>query len=311
MEGHDESLMESTASSSIAGCIENSRLGYGDKQEGEYYNDNGDGQGGSNDSEHFTSKDKGNSDDVSEQSNNSYYVSDNEQSKCIEDDGDDEGVEGDSNDVGHNEQNEDSTEDDDDVSDNEQSKGVEGDSNDVSEGSIEDDDVSDNEQRNGIEGDSDDVGEQRKGIEDDSDDSDNEQFEIMEDDVCRSSISGSALYLGAPLSKEASWLACNYFSVTNHLSKCATSKLLELVSIHCSDINQCAKTPYQLWKQFMCEYDYTIQKYCSLCMQNLEGLNKCSEQHCRVNKAQTCYFAVLPFERHLRIIYSGKQACKF
>ena len=79
--------MESTASSSIAGCIENSRLEYGDKQEGEYYNDNGDGQGGSNDSEHFTSKDKGNSDDVSEQSNNSYYASDNEQSKCIEDDG--------------------------------------------------------------------------------------------------------------------------------------------------------------------------------------------------------------------------------
>ena len=49
------------------------------------------------------------------------------------------------------------------------------------------------------------------------------------------------LFSAAPISMKASWLACNYFAVTNNLSEAATKQLLDLIAIHCSETDQRAK----------------------------------------------------------------------
>ncbi|KAL5497143.1 hypothetical protein EMCRGX_G013563 [Ephydatia muelleri] len=67
--------------------------------------------------------------------------------------------------------------------------------------------------------------------------------------VLKKKLSLLPLYSDAPLSTKASWIACNYFSVTNNLSEAATKQLLDLIAIHCPKRDQCARSTYQLRKR--------------------------------------------------------------
>ena len=114
------------------------------------------------------------------------------------------------------------------------------------------------------------------------------------------------LYPRAPISKEASVLACNYFAITNKLSDAATKQLLDLIRIYCcSDATQFAPCMYKLKKLHICSNDFEMYRFCSQCMKKLDDLQLCSENTCGIKKAQACYLAFLPFHKHLTNIFTG------
>ena len=94
---------------------------------------------------------------------------------------------------------------------------------------------------------------------------------------------------------KASWLACNYFAVTNNLSEAATKQLLDLIAIHCSETDQCAKSTFQLRKRLNPFDDVEMHMYCSECMKELSDAKKCIDRNCR----SVCYLSILPFHQHL------------
>ena len=82
------------------------------------------------------------------------------------------------------------------------------------------------------------------------------------------------LYQGAPISVKASWLAANYFAVTNNLSDSTTKQLLDLIAIHCPETNSFATSTFQLRNKLNCD-EADIFMYCSRCMNKIVMSNKC------------------------------------
>ena len=114
------------------------------------------------------------------------------------------------------------------------------------------------------------------------------------------------LYSDAPLSTKASWIACNYFSVTNNLSEAATKQLLDLIAIHCPKRDQCARSTYQLRKRLNPFDDVEMHMYCSECMKELKDTKKCIDRNCRRKRSKVCYLSLLPFHQHLSTIFSSR-----
>ena len=113
------------------------------------------------------------------------------------------------------------------------------------------------------------------------------------------------LYQGAPISVKASWLATNYFTVTNNLSDSTTEQLLDLIAIHCPKTNLFARSTFQLRNKLNCD-ESDIFMYCSRCMNKIVKSKKCDNLVCNKEKAKVCYLAILPFEQHLCTIFTGK-----
>ena len=97
------------------------------------------------------------------------------------------------------------------------------------------------------------------------------------------------------ISAKASWLAANYFAVSNNLSDSATKQLLDLIAIHCPETNLLAKSTFQLKNKLNCE-ETNIFMHCSRCMNKIVKSNNCVNFECKKVKAKVCYLAVLPFE---------------
>lgn len=113
------------------------------------------------------------------------------------------------------------------------------------------------------------------------------------------------LFFSAPISAKESWRSIYEFSISNQLTDSATQQLLDLIRNHCPTPNACLPTVYQLKKLFgriQCMYF----QYCSICMNEVKtDERKCSK--CSDKKGQLCYYAILPFEDHLKDIFSGKK----
>eukprot|EP00731_Ephydatia_muelleri_P010910 Em0005g1496a len=124
--------------------------------------------------------------------------------------------------------------------------------------------------------------------------------------VLKKKLSLLPLYSDAPLSTKASWIACNYFSVTNNLSEAATKQLLDLIAIHCPKRDQCARSTYQLRKRLNPFDDVEMHMYCSECMKELKDTKKCIDRNCRRKRSKVCYLSLLPFHQHLSTIFSNK-----
>ena len=118
------------------------------------------------------------------------------------------------------------------------------------------------------------------------------------------------LYAGAPLSMEASWYAIYQYAVSNKLSYQATTQLLELIRIHCPSPNLCPKSLYLLKKHLSNMKNCTSLQYCSHCMGDVPTCQKyCSKRDCKKSGAQLCYLSILPFEEHIKDLFSGMPLC--
>ena len=124
--------------------------------------------------------------------------------------------------------------------------------------------------------------------------------------VLKKKLSLLPLYSDAPLSTKASWIACNYFSVTNNLSEAATKQLLDLIAIHCPKRDQCARSTYQLRKRLNPFDDVEMHMYCSECMKELKDTKKCIDRNCRRKRSKVCYLSLLPFHQHLSTTFSSR-----
>ena len=113
------------------------------------------------------------------------------------------------------------------------------------------------------------------------------------------------LYADASLSTKASWIACNYFSVTNNLSEAATKQLLDLIAIHCPKRDQCARSTYQL-RKWLNPFDDEMHMYCSECMKKLKDTKKCIDRNCRRKRSKVCHLSLLPFHQHLFTMLSSR-----
>ncbi len=112
------------------------------------------------------------------------------------------------------------------------------------------------------------------------------------------------LYPGATISCRESWSSIYKFSVTNRLSDSATQNLLKLISSHCPTPNLCPQTVYKLKKQ-VGPLDCIRSQYCSLCMNEVPpDEKKCGS--CKGQSSHVCYYVLMPFEEHLKEIFSGK-----
>ncbi len=111
------------------------------------------------------------------------------------------------------------------------------------------------------------------------------------------------LFPGAPLTTEASWCAIMQFAISHKLTYTALSELADLIKAHCPSPNNCPSSVYKLKKHF----SYLTEgcnhyRFCSACLTMIEG-KTCA---CRSKKAEQCQLSTLPFEKHLKWIYSGK-----
>ena len=113
------------------------------------------------------------------------------------------------------------------------------------------------------------------------------------------------LYPGAPISIQASWFACIYFSTKNHLSDAATKELLDLIAIHCPETNNCAKSTYVLHKKKMVDTESAILTFCTDCFNEIKDSKKCSNDTYTKAAAAFSYLTFLPFEKHLINIFTG------
>ena len=122
-----------------------------------------------------------------------------------------------------------------------------------------------------------------------------------------SKLSTVPLFEGAPLSMKASWLACEQFALSNHLSDAATQQLTELIRMHCPSDEHCAKSTYQLRNQLKFNLEVESKAFCSLCKEEINEVSKmCSKSKCKSKNSGVCYLAVLPFHSHLHTIFTGK-----
>ena len=118
------------------------------------------------------------------------------------------------------------------------------------------------------------------------------------------------LYNGASLSTETSSWAIMQFAISNKLTYSATSELLELIKLHCPAPNSCVRSLYMLKKQFNQQAESECQKFhfCSKCLAELDIKAKCCSQGaCKVAWAPIAYYILLPFDKDLQNLYTGRQ----
>ena len=114
------------------------------------------------------------------------------------------------------------------------------------------------------------------------------------------------LYCGARLTTESSWCAIMQFAISHKLTYAALSGLIELIQAHCPLPNKCPSSVYRLKKHFShlsngCKH----YKFCSSCLEEVNG-KTCTSRCCLKKRTELCYFTTLPFEKHLKMIYSSK-----
>lgn len=125
------------------------------------------------------------------------------------------------------------------------------------------------------------------------------------DDISLSMNHEEPLGDGATMS-ESSWRAIIDFHVTHKLTYSALNDLLGLLKRLCPSSQDLPASTYLLRKHFKYVVDgcqeYT---YCAECHKELEG-RICANPECRTKKQQYAYFITIPFENHLKLIYSSK-----
>ena len=95
------------------------------------------------------------------------------------------------------------------------------------------------------------------------------------------------------------------YAVKNKLSYQATSELLHLMRIHLPSPNSFPKSFFTLKKHLSAMTALKLRRFCSKCLEELSSEQKqCNKRNCR--HSSICYYAVLPFQEHLKHIYSGK-----
>ena len=115
-----------------------------------------------------------------------------------------------------------------------------------------------------------------------------------------------SLYTGATISTEAAWRAIIDFQVSHKLTYSALNDLLVLLKNLCPAPNNCPRSTYLLKKHFEYVTDGCQQyTFCASCGQEIEG-KFCNKLECRRIKQQYSHFITLPFEKHLKLIYSCK-----
>ena len=112
------------------------------------------------------------------------------------------------------------------------------------------------------------------------------------------------LYDGSPLSLEESMYCTYLYAVRNKLSYWATAQLLELVRIHGPAPNSYPRSFYTVKKHLANMDTLNIHQFCSGCLDEIPRRQRCcSKRSCKHH--ELCYFAVLPFEDHLKEMFSG------
>ena len=114
------------------------------------------------------------------------------------------------------------------------------------------------------------------------------------------------LYAGAPLSVAASWQSIMAYALANHLSYTAIDQLLGLLKLHVPSSSGLPKSLNRLKSHFNIDEPLPQQRFCSQCFGNVSSKEKCcSEQTCRANKAELCYFVPVPISTHLKEMVAG------
>ena len=114
----------------------------------------------------------------------------------------------------------------------------------------------------------------------------------------------SPLYDGAPLSTEESLYATYLYAINNKLSYQATAQLLDLMRVHFPSPNFYPQSFHTLKKHLGGMTTPKIRHFCSGCLDELhQGQKRCSKRACK--HSGLSYYAVLPFEEHLRNLFAG------
>ncbi len=112
------------------------------------------------------------------------------------------------------------------------------------------------------------------------------------------------MFPGAPISCKERWTSIYEFSISNRLTDSGIQQLLDLIRRRCPMPNSCPPTIYKLKKQ-ICQVDCIHFQYCSFCKNSMEkDEKKCGK--CSKISRPPCYYAVLPFENHLKEVFVGK-----
>ena len=112
------------------------------------------------------------------------------------------------------------------------------------------------------------------------------------------------LYAGAPLSTEESLFTTYLYAIKNKLSYEAIAQLIELIQLHIPSPNSFPRSVYMLKKHVSDMATQKIQKYCSLCFEEIpNNCKQCSRRACK--QVALSYYAVLPIEDHLQEIFKG------
>jgi hypothetical protein len=118
-----------------------------------------------------------------------------------------------------------------------------------------------------------------------------------------------SLYPGAGATAESSWREIIDFYVTHKLTYSALNDLLRLLKKLCPSSSNLPASSYLLRKHFNYVTDgckeYT---FCAECHDELEG-RVCANPECHTKKQQFSYFITIPFDNHLKLIYSSKLKC--
>ena len=117
------------------------------------------------------------------------------------------------------------------------------------------------------------------------------------------------LYAGAPLSTEESLFSTCLYAIRNKLSYQATAQLIELIQLHIPSPNSFPRSVHMLKKHLSGMATQKIQKFCSLCFEEIpDNCKQCSRRTCK--QSTPSHYAVLPIEDHLKQIFEGNYITK-
>lgn len=94
------------------------------------------------------------------------------------------------------------------------------------------------------------------------------------------------------------------YAVKNKLSYQATAQLLDLMRIHLPLPNHYPQSFHVLKKRLSATTSLKVTKFCSICFKEVPQQHKyCTNTHHEASAV--AHFALLPFEDHIRDIFSG------
>lgn len=116
------------------------------------------------------------------------------------------------------------------------------------------------------------------------------------------------LYVDAPLTTGESMLMTYLFVMKNNLSYNATTGLLDLIKLHLPSQNFYPNSIHYLRRHIHAASGAMsssfIKQYCSNCLEGVPETQKsCDKDGCQ--SSSLSYYALLPFEEHLKHIFSG------